>query len=186
MISCSMQIDKSIFGQNWKKFLFWGIAFVLLGMVAASAAVFTTLLTVIFIGFIILIAGAIIMVDAVTFWRGKMSGLLLHLVMGLLYVVVGMMLIQSPFKASISLTLLLGIFYLALGVFRTVYALSHRMPRWGLNLFHALVTLALGALILANWPASSLYIIGLFVGIDLIFCGYVYIMGALAGHAMQK
>jgi len=181
-----MQIDKTMFAQNWKKFLFWGIALVLLGMFAISAAMFTTLLSVVLIGVIILIAGAIIIIDAVTFWRVKMSGFVLHLFMGILYVAVGIALVKDPLQGSISLTFLLGVLYLALGAFRTAYVLLHRAPRWDLSLFNALISLILGMLILASWPASSLYIIGLFVGIDLVFSGWVYIMGALAGRALVK
>jgi len=81
--------------------------------------------------------------------------------------------------------LLLGILYLALGAFRTAYVVSHHVPKRLWHLFNALISFILGILILANWPASSLYIIGLFVGIDLFFTGLVYIMGALAGQAMQ-
>jgi len=181
-----MQIDKMLFGRNWKKFLFWGIALVILGMLAISAATFTTLASVVFIGILIFIAGAIIAIDAATFWKGNTSGFVLHLLMGILYLVVGIELIKDPLNGSISLTLLLGIFYLVLGIFRTVYALMHRVPKWQWNLLNALISLALGLLILANWPASSLYIIGLFVGIDLLFSGWVYIMGALAGRSMLK
>ena len=185
MIS-SMPIDKSVFAQNWGKFLLWGVALVILGMLAISAAVFTTMLTVVLLGVIVLCAGAIIIVDAWTFWRGKVSGFLLHSFMGMLYLIVGFMLIRNPLEGSVSITLILGVFYMVLGGFRIIYALTHRAPRWGLNLLNGVVSFVLGGLILANWPFSSLYIIGLFVGIDLLFCGWVYMMSALAARAQIR
>jgi uncharacterized membrane protein HdeD (DUF308 family) len=185
MIS-SMQIDKNVYSQNWRKFLFWGIALVILGMLAISAVMLTTFISVMVIGSVILIAGAIIVVDSCTHWRIKVTGFLLHLIMGLLYIAVGVMVLEDPLKGSISLTLLLGIFYLVIGSFRTMYAISHRAPRWGLGVLNGLVSLILGLLILSNWPASSLYIIGLFVGIDILFCGWVCIMSALAARKLAR
>ncbi|MDR3492398.1 MAG: DUF308 domain-containing protein [Gammaproteobacteria bacterium] len=182
----SMQVDKAVFGQNWKKFLLWGIALVILGAFAISASFFTTLMTVVFIGVIIFMAGVVVVIDAVTFWHKSVSGFFFHALMGILYLVVGITLIVNPLEGSVSLTFLLGILYLTLGIFRLVYSLTHRTLQWGWSVFNALISLLLGVLILANWPASSLYIIGLFVGIDLLFSGWVYIMGALAGRALSK
>ena len=45
------------------------------------------------------------------------------------------------------------------------------LPGWGWQVADGLVTLALGLLVLAEWPGSGLWVIGLFVGIDLIFYG---------------
>jgi uncharacterized membrane protein HdeD (DUF308 family) len=102
--------------------------------------------------------------------------------MGILYVVMGAMLIYSPILGSISLTLLLGIFYLMIGMFRLGYSWSMKSPRWGWNLFNGILCLLIGVLILASWPGSSLFIIGLFVGIDLVFAGWAYVMAALAAR----
>jgi uncharacterized membrane protein HdeD (DUF308 family) len=146
----------------------------------------TTFISVIFLGVIIMTAGMIVLIDALTFWRIKMSGFALHVFMGIVYIAGGLMLIDNPLAGSVSLTLLLGILYIALGAFRTIYALTHRAPRWSLSLLNGIISFILGILILSNWPNSSLYIIGLFVGIDLLMCGWVYIMSALAARAIMK
>jgi uncharacterized membrane protein HdeD (DUF308 family) len=177
-------IDISAFGKNWFWFFLWGIALLILGIFAIGAATFTTLLSIVLLGFIILIGGIVIILDSFTFWRGR-NGFLLHLLMGVLYIVVGCMLINSPLAGSISLTLLLGIFYLVLGLFRLYYSFSLRSPRWGWNFFNGLISALLGVFILMSWPESSLYIIGLFVGIDLLFCGWAYIMAALSAKAIS-
>jgi uncharacterized membrane protein HdeD (DUF308 family) len=176
-------IDIPAFRKNWVWFFLWGIVLILLGMCAIGAATFTTLLSIVFLGFLILISGIVIILDSVTFWR-KRKGFLLHLIMGILYIFVGLMLINSPLAGSISLTLLLGIFYLVLGLFRLYYSSSLRAPRWGWNFFNGLISSLLGILILMSWPESSLYIIGLFVGIDLLFCGWAYVMAALGAKAI--
>jgi uncharacterized membrane protein HdeD (DUF308 family) len=176
-------IDIPAFGKNWVWFFLWGIALIILGMAAIGAATFTTLLSIVFLGFIILLSGIVIILDSFTFWRNR-KGFVLHLLMGILYIVVGLMLINSPLAGSISLTLLLGFFYLALGLFRLYYSFSLRAPRWGWNFFNGLISTLLGMFILMSWPESSLYIIGLFVGIDLLFCGWAYIMASLGAKSI--
>lgn len=171
------------YSKNWGWFLTWGIAMVILGMLAIGASAFTTLVSMIFLGFLIFLGGVVIIIDTFTFWWHKWSGFFLHLIIGLFYCVIGFMLMQNPAIASISITLLLGILYVGVGIFRGAYALSLKTPQWGWGLFNAIISLLLGILILASWPASSLFIIGLFVGIDLIFCGISYVMAALASRS---
>lgn len=182
----NMKVELSAYNGNWARFLVWGILLVILGTIAITAATFSTMLSIILLGILILFSGMIIMFDTFSFWWNKWPGFILHFLMGLLCFIVGAMLIKSPVLASVPITLFLGIFYLVLGTFRVIYSFSLKVPRWGWSLFSGIVSLLLGLLILANWPASSLYIIGLFVGIDLIFCGWAYIMLSLSARAITK
>lgn len=178
--------DRLTFSKYWGWFLTLGIVLLCLGMLAIGLSTLTTLITVIILGMIIFAAGVIIIVDTFKFWWRKWGGFFLHLAMGILYLLVGIMLFANPLAASISLTLLLGIFYIVIGVFRIIYSLSLKSPRWGWSFFNGLISLLLGMLITANWPMSSLFIIGLFVGIDLFFCGWTYIMLALFAQNMTR
>lgn len=171
-----------IFSKNWVLFLIWGIILLILGILALVYTTLTTLLSVIILGFVIFTGGIIIMLDSFTFWRQKFGGFLIHFLMGLIYFLVGLYLIAAPAMASLSLTLLLGIFYVFIGLYRLFYSASLKAPFWGWTVLNGLIALILGVLILAQWPASSLFIIGLFVGIDLIFLGWAYIMSALSGR----
>ena len=157
--------DKHItaFGSNWSKFLYWGIALVVLGAIAICAATLTTMLSVVILGFLILFSGAILIADSFTFWWNKWNGFFLHLLIGILYFFVGLMLVSNPVAASVSLTLLLGIFYTVIGIVRIGFSSTIQAPQWGWGLSNGVITLILGILILTNWPASSLYIIGLFI-----------------------
>lgn len=172
--------DRALYSKNWFWFFIWGISLVLLGVVAIGASTLATLVSVVFLGFIIFFAGLVVIIDTLSFWRNKWPGFPLHLIMGLIYAGVGVYLIAKPLEASMSLTLLLGVFYVCLGAFRLASTISMRLPYWGWGFLNALVTLFLGMLILFDWPASSLFIIGLFVGIDLVFTGWAYIMMALS------
>ena len=176
----------ALVGSHWAWFLALGILLMVVGAIAISAAAFTTIVSVIFIGVLITIGGVVILLDSFKSWWGKWGGFLLHLLLGILYIAAGTMLINSPIMGSISITLLLGIFYIIVGTSRLVSSSSWKMARWGWGFFNGLITLLLGILILANWPASSLFIIGLFVGIDLFVAGWVYLMIALAAKNLAK
>lgn len=172
------------FGKNWGFFLAWGVALTVLGILAISFAAFTTLISVIFLGFLLLFSGVLVIIDAIQFWRGKGSSFFFQLLAGLLYSIVGLLFIFSPMVGSMSLTLLLAVLFMVLGVFRIIYAATHHLPRRGWILFSGIITLLLGILILIQWPASGLFIIGLFVGIDLLFLGINYIMAALVARKL--
>lgn len=174
------------FSKNSTWFLIWGIALSILGMLAIYYAAFTTLISIVLLGIILVVSGIVIIMDAFHFWRGKGSYFFVNLLIGVLYLITGALLIKGPGFASISLTLLLSIFYIALGIFRTIYYLSHDTVKRGWGIFSGIIALILGVLIFAQWPMSGLFIIGLFIGIELLFCGWVYIMAALSAKALTN
>lgn len=168
------------FSKHWGWFLFFGVVLLILGLVAISAATFTTMVSIVLLGVIILISGFIMAFNSFSFWWGKGGGFILHFLFALLYLAVGFMLIKHPIQSSISLTLLLGIFYLILGIFRLAAAPAVHAPRWGWEWFNGIITLLIGIMIMTSWPLSGMFIIGLFVGIDLVFAGWTYIMLSIA------
>jgi len=174
-----------VFSNNWRRFMLWGVALVLLGLFAISAAAFTTMLSVVILGFVFFLGGAIIAADTFSFWWGKWSGFILHSVVALLYFYVGLTLIGNPVESAAPLTMLIGVFYLVIGAFRIGTSSSLQVPGWGWNLVNGIISFILGLLIITNWQEASFFIIGLFVGIDLLFLGWTYIMAALAAKTMK-
>ncbi|MFI4937762.1 MAG: HdeD family acid-resistance protein [Candidatus Berkiellales bacterium] len=163
--------------KSWPWLLVLGFLLILLGSLAIFAATFTTLISVIFLGAIFLAVGVMTIIDSFSNWKG--SALFYHFGFGVLYSLLGLMCLLGPVGAAISLTLLLGVFFIVVGVFRIFFAISLHLPTWGWALFSGLMSLLLGMLILMQWPVSGLFIIGLFVGIDLIFIGWAYVMISL-------
>ena len=155
--------------KNWRWVLASGMAFVMLGALALAFSVMTTLASVFVLGWILAFAGIFEAVHA--FKLPRWSGVLSELLAAILYVVVGVLMIVRPAAGALSLTLLIGAFFLVGGIFRIVAAAVMRPPNWGWLLVSGIVTLLLGLLIVAEWPASGLWIIGMFLGIDLIFSG---------------
>ena len=101
------------------------------------------------------------------------------LLMGVLYIVVGLLFLNRPVSALEALTLLLACSLMVSGVFRIVGSLLDRFPHWGWIFFGGVLNLVLGLMIWQQWPVSGFWVIGLFVGIDMIFNGWTWIMLAL-------
>jgi uncharacterized membrane protein HdeD (DUF308 family) len=166
----------------WPWFLAMGIAMVIFGTIAISWACLAkvTVAATWLFGFLLLGGGIAEIVNS--FWIGRWSGMLLHLLIGVLYTLVGFIIIDQPETAAVQLTLLIAIFLMVGGIFRIVFAVSERFTGWGWVLLNGGVTFLLGLLIYKQWPSSSLWVIGLFVGIDLIFNGWAWIMLSLSAR----
>ncbi|MCI0358937.1 MAG: DUF308 domain-containing protein [Planctomycetaceae bacterium] len=165
--------------QHWVWFLVLGVALVVLGSIAigwASLATITIAATWLF-GFVLLGGGLGEIVHSFTI--GRWSGMLVHLLIGLLYAVVGFMMISDPAESAITLTKIIAIFMIVGGIFRVVAALSYRFPGWEWVLLNGGITLLLGLFIYKNWPGSGLWFIGLALGVDMIMNGWSWIALAI-------
>ncbi len=164
---------------RWGWFLALGISMVALGSFAIGWSCVATLsVTAAWIfGFFLLAIGITEVINA--FWIGRWSGLLLHLLLGILYTAVGLMILDQPESAAIQLTLLIAIFLMVTGIVRIVFAVTEQFPGRSWVLLNGGVTLMLGLLIYKQWPLSGLWVIGTFIGIDLIFNGWAWMMLAI-------
>ncbi|HXY33536.1 MAG TPA: DUF308 domain-containing protein, partial [Planctomycetaceae bacterium] len=132
---------------------------------------------VVFAGWMLLIGG--ILSAGHAFWRKHWKGFFLDLAIGVLYVVAGLMMVGNPVAAAVSLTLLIAMFLLMEGIFRIIVALSGQLEHRGWVMLNGLITAGLGILIWRQWPLSGLWVIGLFVGIEMIFYGWSLVMLSL-------
>ena len=171
--------------KNWGWFLALGMLLMVLGAVAIGRACLMTLASMVFFGWLLIIAGV---VEAVhSFWRQRnWSGFFLDLLTGLLYAVVGLLVVSNPLQTSAALTLLISMFLIFGGVFRIAAALSVRYPHWGWVLLHGIVQLALGVMIWKNWPVSGLWVIGFFIGIEMFCNGWTLVMLAMVGKKLPE
>ena len=158
---------------NWFWFVLLGVALVVMGAVALTAVGVASLATAVMFGALLLVSGLFEFVGS--FWSRRWSGFFLHLLSGVLSVVVGVMLLRAPADAMLILTLLLACLLMVSGIFKVVAALSHRFAMWGWTLVSGLLDLVLGILIWEGWPESALWVLGLFLGITLVFRGFNWI-----------
>jgi uncharacterized membrane protein HdeD (DUF308 family) len=158
--------------KNWGWFLALGIVQIVGGIFAAGFAFTATMASVVTVGILLLIAAGA--QTAMAIRARDWSGFFLFLLVGLLYAVTGFVMLMHPVVAAESLTLMLAAAFLVGGGYRIVVALVGRFPSWGWVVVNGVVTMFLGIAILQQWPGSGLWVIGLFVGIDLIVNGVTW------------
>ena len=170
--------------RHWALFLSVGVALMALGIVATLTAGLSTIVAVDFFGWILVIAGAGVTLHA--FWAKRWSGFFLQLFSGLLYLVAGWMLATHGELSAIALTLVIAISFVVQGAFRIGAALSTRIDGWDGLLVSGIITLLLGLMIWNEWPLSGVWVIGLFVGIDMFFYGGWFVSLALAVRTLGR
>lgn len=156
--------------RNWGWLMAGGAALVLLGIVGLGSATLLSVASAIWFGAMMLVGGIIVLAGA--FRSAGWRGVLLNTLIGLLYLGVGIFTLVNPVAATASLTLFVGVALLATGILRIVVGLQNRqLPFWAWVVISGLLSLLLGGMILLQWPASSLWVLGTFLAIELIFQG---------------
>ena len=171
--------------KGWGWLLALGIISLILGVIGLGMTVALTVVSVIFFGALLLVGGVIQLFDAFkhpgwksTFW---------HVLIALLYLVGGIILVGDPVGGSVALTLVVAAMLVASGIFRAVMAFHAKgVAGWGWLLFGAILSIVLGLMIFSSWPVSGLWVIGLFVAIELIINGWSCVIMALVGRRAVK
>ena len=175
-VQLQVQVPPEI-AHYWGWFLALGICVVILGIAAIVRSMAATVASMLFFGWLLVLAAAIEIAQAVMV--GHWAGFFQHLLAAILFGIVGLLLVMRPLKSAEVLTLFMGLFFLVGGLFQIIASIAVALPGWGWQVADGLITLVLGLLVLAEWPASGLWVIGLFIGIDLIFYGGAWIALAL-------
>ena len=170
--------------RSWGWFLGLGIVLIILGAIAIGSAFLMTIASVFLFGWILIIGGVMEVVHA--FWHKRWAGFFLDLLTGVLYVVVGWMMVNNPQESALLLTLLIAMFLVFEGVLRIVTAITVRYPHWGSVLFNGIISLLLGILIWRRWPVSGLWVMGLFVGIEMLLNGWSLVRLSMTGRNLPE
>ena len=170
--------------EHWKAFLFEGILLTIFGLAAMIVPPIASLAITILLGWLFLISGIAGLV--LTFWARAMPGFWWSLISAALAVLAGIVLLAQPAQGTLTLTIVVGAYFLAEGVATIMYALEHRRElsgRWSWMLVAGLMDLLIAAIIIAGLPGSALWAIGLLVGVNLLFGGATLIGVALAARS---
>lgn len=148
------------------------------GVLALLNPFAATLAATLMAGWVFAFLGALQIVQS--FQMKGWGGFLWALLFGILTLVVGLSLIFNPLAGMVSLTLLVAVLFLAIGVVKIMYAFSLRsVTGWGWVLFSGIVSVLLGILILADFPWSATSILGILLGVELISNGVLFLFIAL-------
>jgi uncharacterized membrane protein HdeD (DUF308 family) len=156
------------------------IALIILGILAILMPTLGSAFFTATIGWLALISGIIMIVQS--FQSKPVRGFWLNLIVGIFYVIAGLYILFNLGAAILALTLAFGILFIAEGVFTIIMGFTNRTGNsmsW-LVVLNGIITLILGILVLNNWPFSALWLIGLYVGISLLFSGISLLAASLA------
>jgi uncharacterized membrane protein HdeD (DUF308 family) len=170
--------------RNWGWFLALGLALMVVGMLAILRPGLATYAVIKVVGWLLVIGGGVELVSGI--WARRWAGFFLHLLGGLLYIFLGALFLRRPGEAAWVYTLLLAVFLVATGLFRVVMALSQRFTGWGWTVLSGAVSFILGILIWQDLPDSAYWVIGTFVGIELIFNGWSWVMIGMAARTIPE
>jgi uncharacterized membrane protein HdeD (DUF308 family) len=186
--STAASLPHPLFGElsrHWGWLLAVGILSVILGTVGLGMTWMLTLASVVYFGVLLIVIGVAQLLQ--TFKAAGWRSTFLQILIGLLYLAAGIMVVSRPLLASLTLTWALGFALIIVGVMRIVVGVQHRgTSGWGAGVVGGIITLLLGLLILAKWPSDALWVIGLFLAIELIVNGYTQILVALAARRVRR
>jgi uncharacterized membrane protein HdeD (DUF308 family) len=165
-------------------FIGLGIALIILGVIALGDSILVTVVSITLFGIILIVGAVLGMIEA--FRLKKWTGFFLHLFLAVLSGIVGVIIVANPVAGAVTLTLLMSVYFVVGGLFRIIFALVERFDSWGWMFFNGIVTLLLGILIWKQWPLSGLWIIGLFIGIEMIIYGWSWLMLGLSVRSPKK
>jgi uncharacterized membrane protein HdeD (DUF308 family) len=163
---------------EWLWLFLYGVLLTVCGTAAVIFPALTTFSVMLVLGIVLMIGGVATIVAS--FWAGKWSGMLVQLLVGILYVMVGFFISDTPVASAIAITLLVAAFFVVVGAFRSVAALVIQYPYWGWSLLNGVITFLLGVVIYRHVPKSAIWVLGLLVGLEMLFHGWNWIMLSLA------
>ena len=157
--------------KNRKRLMGYGILSLIFGFIGLYMSTMMTITTILILGIFILIVGIVFIVESFSSpdWQGK----LLNLGLSILYIAAGVVTIVNPVAAAVWFTLFLAVFLAMIGILRIIMAfqIRERTRAWTWVAFGGVLNLVLGVLVYMGWPQSGLWVIGMFISIELIIHG---------------
>jgi uncharacterized membrane protein HdeD (DUF308 family) len=167
---------------NWEWFLAFGVILMLLGIAAVVRSITTTVVSIAFFGWLLVLASIADLIPA--FMVGKWAGFFLHLLAAILFGITGILMITKPTISAEAWTFVMSVFFLVAGLYLFIGSLWIHLPGWGWQALNGIIAAVMGGLLLAQWPVTGFWVIGLFVGIELMIYGWAWIALALDLHKM--
>lgn len=166
---------------RWKWFVGFGVVLVILGAIALWNVVDATLVTTIFIGWLLVLGGIVQIIGAFA-TSGSMGARVLIGLVGILYAIVGFNIVADPLQGAVALTIVIAIVLIVEGIIRLFAAFNEATPQRGLVAVLAVINILLGLWLWSGIPTTGVAI-GFFVGLQLLFAGILLIVGGFAARS---
>jgi len=173
--------------KNWKVLLAGGIISVVLGLNAIIVPPLASVGITILVGIILLVGAVGMVAEAIS--RGTTGHRIWSAIVAVIYVIAGVWLLINPVEGTITLTVVLIVFFLVIGLFRLIAGIQGRsggVPNAGWMIVNGILSIAIAVLVLLDLPSSAAWAIGLLVGIQLLFDGMMLITTAMAGKKLAE
>lgn len=162
-----------------------GVVTVILGVLAMMAPMIAGATVTLMVGILLIAAGIARTIFAFK-CKSWGKGILVFL-LGLLTLFVGLFIVARPGVGLLSLTLFLAAYLIVDGIFEIIEAFDLKpIQGWGWMLFGGIVSIILGIMIWRRWPESSVLVVGILLGIKLIFAGWSMIGIGAAGRSIAS
>jgi uncharacterized membrane protein HdeD (DUF308 family) len=172
---------------HWQLFLTQGVIMTILGVLAVIWPQISTVAVDVYVGWLFLLSGVVGL--ATMFLAQDVQAFLWLLLTAALSLFVGIVLLWHPVEGAVSLTLVLIAFFIVEGIFQIAASISYRdvfPDSWGWLFSSGIADLILAALVIAGWPSTAAWALGLIVGVNLITSGAAIMTVALAGRSLVK
>ena len=177
---------KTALGKSWKLLLTAGIISTVLGAIAIIVPPLASVTITYLVGILLLIGAVAFVAEAIS--RGSTGHRIWSALLAVLYVFAGVWLIINPVSGTITLTWILAIFFLLIGVLRLIAGIASRgkVPNAGWTIINGVLSILIAVLVIGDLPSSAAWAIGLLVGIQLLFDGIALIATAMAGKQLAE
>ena len=146
-----------------------GLLMMAAGVAGAYYATATTVISMTFLGFFLTVGAFLHFGQGIA--SRHWSIFLIQTLVAVLSFITGVITLQQPLAVAGTITLLMAIFFMTTGIIKIVTALVVQMPKWGSWVLNGIFTMVLGFMVLNQWPVSGLWVIGTFLGIDILLHG---------------
>lgn len=158
------------------RFIVLGILLTIIGLAIILHAASTSALSLALMGLFLAVSGVILGVHA--FWVREWKGVFISLLMGIVSVIVGAFCLFQPLDSAIAIASLFGAFFLVIGLIQILASAFLRFNHWGIILLAGVLSFIFGIAIFAQWPFSAIWVLGVFVGINICLVGLTMIVFA--------
>lgn len=172
--------------QHWKLFVTEGLMMVIVGLAAVALPNVATLAVDVMIGWLLFVAGLyglvtrIMQPSAPGFWLGTL--------LAVITAALGALLAFFPASGILTLSMALIAYFIAhgIGMFAMAVSMRPESGNWGWLLLAGVVDFVLAALVLSKWPGTATWLLGLYVGLNLMFYGLGLVFAAIGARAADE
>ncbi len=169
--------------EHWRLFTVQGVLLVILGSLSIALPVLGSLTVSAVIGWLLFFSG--VMRAASIVGSPRAPGYWTSLLLAILTAILGFVLAWYPLQGAVTLTMLLTVYFVVHGIATFIFAFSIKgeTGRWVLLIFSGLIDFLLAGLIVAEWPSTALWVLGLYVGVNMVLTGFGFIFAALGARS---